>query len=214
MIAQFVGIDGDAGRFHSRQHRRQRYLELFVELQLLARSSSRSGLGDQPQRRVGGRGGVAGQSQSPRTREAASSRSAKPRAGSSKCAAIIASSANCAPRDSGGIKNVKQPLDIVAARARRTIEELLERTSHGFVGERARGKGDAFAFARRRSDRVAALRKDDLPGATQREQLARELCELRRIDRRTIAAVLAGRPSPRSRRAADRLAAGAWQAAS
>ncbi len=87
---------------------------------------------------------------------------------------------------------MKQLLDVVAARARRTIQEILDGLPHVFVGEGAGGKGNAFAFARRRSDRIAELRKNDLPGATQREQLARELRELGRIDRRKVASVVAG----------------------
>ena len=93
--------------------------------------------------------------------------------------------------DPRGMKNVNQLLDVVAAGSSRAVQESSHRISHVFVGERAHRKGNALAFEGGHSDRVAGQRKDDAPGAAQRAKFFRQARELRRIDRRLVASVVA-----------------------
>ena len=129
-------------------------------------------------------------SSAPSSCAAASSISAKPRAGSSKCAAIIASSPKRA---------LRTPPSRIACRRRfasyapgsATLSKSRSRPrGPPRAPKRSAQKTQAFARSRGHADRVAAHCEDDPIALRERLQLVREPCEVGRIDRRLVTAIV------------------------
>ena len=83
---------------------------------------------------------------------------------------------------------------IVSSDARRSGEEPLERVANRVVRESPACKLETFAASRRYADRIALQREGNSLARGNRIDLAGEPCELGRIDRRNVTAVLAAQP--------------------